>query len=68
VYSPDEEIDPHAVPVQPAPLTLQTVAVLVVPDTCARNCNWSVTVTFALVGSTVTTTGMTTVTVAEALV
>jgi hypothetical protein len=40
VYSPLDFIWPQAVPLQPAPVTLQTTTLLVVPLTTALNCTW----------------------------
>lgn len=66
VYRPAAVIVPQAAPEQPAPETLHVTAVFFVPETVARNCCWSLTVTIAVVGETVTWMGMMIVTVAEA--
>ncbi len=52
VNRPVVEIVPHAVPVQPAPLTLHVTAVLDVPVTVALNCWRDPTRTFAVAGET----------------
>jgi hypothetical protein len=64
VYNPLLSTVPHAEPAQPAPDTLQLTALLVVPVTVAVNCLVSPANTCALVGEILTTTGVTTVTVA----
>lgn len=58
VYSPVDEIDPHAAPVQPAPATVQFTDVFVVPVTVAENCCTPPTETWAVDGATDTTTAV----------
>lgn len=65
VYTPVEEIVPHAAPLQPLPLTLQVTAVLVLPATVAVNCWVSPAFTCAVFGETFTDTGTAIVSVAE---
>jgi hypothetical protein len=59
VYNPLVEIIPHAIPVQPAPLTVQISAVFEPPVTFPANCCVCPDVTVALFGLTVIATGVT---------
>ena len=40
VYNPVELIEPHAIPAQPLPETLQFTTPLLLPFTVAVNCTW----------------------------
>ena len=66
VYNPDEVIDPHVWPEQPAPLNAHVTEVFVVPVTVATSCRCVPVTTCAVRGETVTPTGGVTVTTAEA--
>lgn len=57
---------PQLLPEQPAPLTLQVTALLVLPATLTWNCCCDPSATITVVGETVTNTGAITVTAAEA--
>ena len=57
VYRPPELMLPQLKPEQPAPLTLQVTAVLLLPVTLVWNCCWPLTVTRTLVGEIVTYNG-----------
>jgi hypothetical protein len=65
VYKPVELIVPQLDPEQPAPLTLQSTAVFVLPVTLVWNCCWPLTANVTLAGEIVTVTGGMIVTVAE---
>ncbi len=69
VNSPVAEMAPQAEPEQPLPATLQVTFVFGLPPpglvTAAANCSVAPSSTFGVVGVTLTTTSLVTVTVAE---
>jgi|ERR1700683_2784578 hypothetical protein len=54
LYTPEEEITPHAAPEQPLPATLHVTVVSLAPVTTATNPCWWPTTTPALAGETET--------------
>jgi len=67
VYKPEAEIDPHADPMQPGPVTVQWTDVFVLPLTVAENCCVPFTLIWTPDGATDTDTAVagTMVTAAE---
>ena len=66
VYSPEELIVPHALPLQPEPVTLHATPVLLAPVTVAENWRLFPRTTWAVAGEMLTATAGTMVTVALA--